>query len=484
LIGHITDLSTNRDTCTPSLAPLQCLRGELVVAGVFVRLYAEQPGFQLSDPPAFCKALVTYIYQEQQAGDEKAEQQQQQGQQGQAGSEAAAAAQRREHLLQALRALRSVLEGAPRLLGLLATRTAVDPLLQCLRPAVEAGLPGGAAWTDAAAADPASAAAELAAAPPVWAAPGAAPAGVGAGVGVNGVGAAELEGAELALTVLLRLTAHAGCLEALGQDKCVAQALWLAHRAPSAAAMLLALRLLTALAGTAAAAWGAAAHGGALFLLTLLLPAYPGKLRLCCTAASRAFALAAMGLGCMPAGAVPTALLLSLHLHASPAPPSSAAVPDEQRESFEAARVAAAALLSRLSAHALHGARVSLILAKILPPGLVSAIQDGPGEAAVAALGQASETPERVWSRGMQRAAAEEAAHAAAAARAAQAGGGALEWQLPDGFRMRYRELEGELMVGGVYVRLYLKDPRYPLRWEAVHLLKTAGRPALEPVHG
>lgn len=177
--------------------------------------------------------------------------------------------------------------------------------------------------------------------------------------------------------------------------------------------------------------------------------------------------------------AVPTVLLPSLHLIASPAPPSPAAVPDEQRESFEAARVAAAALLSRLSAHALHGARVSLILAKILPPGLVSALQDGPGEAAVAALGQASETPERVWNRGMQRAAAEEAAHAAAAARAAQAGGGALEWQLPDGFRMRYRELEGELMVGGVYVRLYLKDPRYPLRWEAVRLLKTAGRPAL-----
>lgn len=41
---------------------------------------------------------------------------------------------------------------------------------------------------------------------------------------------------------------------------------------------------------------------------------------------------------------------------------------------------------------------------------------------------------------------------------------GDLEWQLPDGFRMRYHELADELAVGGVYVRLYLKDPRYPLR--------------------
>ena len=41
---------------------------------------------------------------------------------------------------------------------------------------------------------------------------------------------------------------------------------------------------------------------------------------------------------------------------------SPIAVPEEQRETFEAARVAAASLLSRLSAHPLHGARVSLLL--------------------------------------------------------------------------------------------------------------------------
>jgi hypothetical protein len=45
---------------------------------------------------------------------------------------------------------------------------------------------------------------------------------------------------------------------------------------PPAALLLLALRLLHTLAGTAACAWGAAAHGGALYLLTLLLPAYQG----------------------------------------------------------------------------------------------------------------------------------------------------------------------------------------------------------------
>ena len=35
---------------------------ELVVAGVFVRVYNEQPNFPVSDPAAFCKGLVTFLH--------------------------------------------------------------------------------------------------------------------------------------------------------------------------------------------------------------------------------------------------------------------------------------------------------------------------------------------------------------------------------------------------------------------------------------
>ena len=48
--------------------------------------------------------------------------------------------------------------------------------------------------------------------------------------------------------------------------------LWLVHRPPSSTVHMLALRLLHALAGTPAAAWAAAAHAGALYLLTILIP--------------------------------------------------------------------------------------------------------------------------------------------------------------------------------------------------------------------
>ncbi len=131
------------------------------------------------------------------------------------------------------------------------------------------------AWLAAAAADSGAATAALAGSPPAWAAPH------GAAAAADGSDAADLAIAEVALTVLLRLTGHAGCIEALSQDRCVTPAYWLAHRAPTTALLMLALRLLHSLASTAAAAWGAAAHGGTVYLLTLLLPAYQGDSRSC-----------------------------------------------------------------------------------------------------------------------------------------------------------------------------------------------------------
>jgi DnaJ family protein C protein 13 len=400
------------DAAAAAAVSFEALRGEQAVAGVYVRVFNEKPACPLRDPAAFCKGLVTAIHQLQQpaaAGDGGApggggEQDDDDDDVGQH-----ARRRRRRHLLECLAALRALLEAAPRLLGLLATRPALDPLLSCLQPACEMGhagplWPGSPVMPAALSAD---------AAPPKGAAAEAAEAA-----------AADAAAAELALAALLRLTAHAGCVEALSGERCVLQTLWLAHRPPSAAALALALRLLRALAGSAAAAWAGAAHGGAVYLLSLLLPA---------------------------AGVEGDA---------------------DAEEAVAAARGAAAegaaAVLARLAAHPLHGPRVAMLLGKLLPPGLVAAIQasamhmdfplmdcgallgagfwaeqrkrravraralalivcvaflpqDGPPEAAVAALSHPSETPELMWTPAMRRAVAEEAAHLAGAARAAQA---------------------------------------------------------------
>ncbi|GAB4814092.1 hypothetical protein N2152v2_001138 [Parachlorella kessleri] len=351
-----------------SLAPrdfaYSSLKGELVVAGVFVRVYNEQPSFALSDAAAFCKGLVTWLHASHQRGKQQAERGGDKG--------AAEGPQEQQHTTQALLALRHVLEANPRLLGLLSTRPALEPLLDCVAPACTLGH-AGPLWPTQ----------QQPLQPPL---------------------SGQVDGAELSLGVLLRLTAHAGCIEALAQERCVLQSYWLVHRPPTSSALMLALRLLHALAGTPACAWSAAAHAGTLYLLTLLLPA-------------------------------------------------SLVSDESDRSVLETGRVAAASLLGRILAQPLHGPRVALILGKMLPPGLVALIQDGSGEAVVAALGQTSETPERLWNRSMYQAAAEEA-------------GGQLEWSLPEGYRLQQEGAGAgeELFIGGVYVRLFLKQPQYPLR--------------------
>jgi hypothetical protein len=68
------------------------------------------------------------------------------------------------------------------------------------------------------------------------------------------------------------LHVHAGCVEALAEERALLAAFWTVHRPPSGVALALALRLLHALGASPAAAWAAAAQGGALYLLSHLLP--------------------------------------------------------------------------------------------------------------------------------------------------------------------------------------------------------------------
>lgn len=54
------------------------------------------------------------------------------------------------------------------------------------------------------------------------------------------------------------------------------------------------------------------------------------------------------------------------------------------------ARAAAADVLSQLMAQPTHGPRVRMVMGKLLPPGLVATIAEGPPEAVLRALGQVS----------------------------------------------------------------------------------------------
>jgi len=48
---------------------------------------------------------------------------------------------------------------------------------------------------------------------------------------------------------------------------------------------------------------------------------------------------------------------------------------------------------------------------------------------------------------------------------------GKRDWALPEGFKIQFEGEQAELFVGGVYVRLFLKNPQFPLRHPKVYFL-------------
>lgn len=76
---------------------------------------------------------------------------------------------------------------------------------------------------------------------------------------------------------------------------------------------------------------------------------------------------------------------------------------------------------------------------------------------------QSVENPECMWDSRMAAQAAAEVAALAAAIRKQHAGH-TFDWSPPANYKLEYDSLRGEIYVGGVYVRLFLKNPKYPVR--------------------
>ncbi|KAE8714162.1 DnaJ-like protein subfamily C GRV2 [Hibiscus syriacus] len=211
---------------------------------------------------------------------------------------------------------------------------------------------------------------------------------------------------QLCLKVLSLLTAYAHCLEAIVADgSSLILLLQMLHSAPACREG--ALQVLYALASTPELAWAAAKHGGIVYILELLLP-------------------------------------------------SQEEIPLQQR-------AAAASLLGKLVAQPMHGPRVAITLARFFPDGLVSIIRDGPGEAVVFALDKNTETPELVWTPAMAASLSAQIATMVSNLYHEQMKGRVIDWDVPEQPSPQ-KEMRDEPQVGGIYVRLFLKDPKFPLR--------------------
>ena len=124
-------------------------------------------------------------------------------------------------------------------------------------------------------------------------------------------------------------------------------------------------------------------------------------------------------------------------------------------------RMSAARLLNRLCNDEKEGPKVMLELRRFMPSVLVNKIKDQV-EVVCSQFDSEHETPEIIWTghmRAQLRDKVEDLAH-----EWNQDLWDEKEFSLPRGFHMEYPELAQELYVGGIYIRLYLKDPKFPLR--------------------
>jgi hypothetical protein len=168
------------------------------------------------------------------------------------------------------------------------------------------------------------------------------------------------------------------------------------------------------------------------------------------------------------------------------------------------ARATAAALLSAMASDAVNGPPLLMNISQLVPEALAVAIKESVSGATSAGTGTSGvltagvgggasgagggsgsigdvimvfdgdhETPELIWNaicRHELRCALGDLSNGLnglrkRAATAGQPGGAdGCGWALPATFRVRYSAHEGELRIGGVYVRVFLKEPTFPLR--------------------
>ncbi|KAG8372718.1 hypothetical protein BUALT_Bualt12G0095800 [Buddleja alternifolia] len=346
----------------------EALSKELFVGNVYLRVYNDQPDFEITEPEAFCLALVDFISHlvhnvpdvvsdVHVNGDIKSRSSVEQHDSS-ASVDGEIMNMEEVELIKNLQygliSLQHLLTRNPNLASVVSTKEKLLPLFECFSLPVDS--------------------------------------------------ASKIP--QLCLTVLSRLTTYAPCLEAMVSDSSsLLILLQMLHSSPSCREG--ALHVLYALASTPELAWAAAKHGGVVYILEVLLPIQEE-------------------------------------------------IPLQQR-------AAAASLLGKLVGQTMHGPRVAITLARFLPDGLVSVIRDGPGEAVVSALEQTTETPELVWTPAMAASLSAQIATMASDLYHEQVKGRVVDWDVPEQASGQ-QEMRDEPQVGGIYVRLFLKDPKFPLR--------------------
>jgi hypothetical protein len=140
-------------------------------------------------------------------------------------------------------------------------------------------------------------------------------------------------------------------------------------------------------------------------------------------------------------------------------------------------RLAANALLAKFLWNPIKGSDASYILRRFLPEPVVILLRAQAGRASLQALDEVTENPELIWTKEMQGELREAVLHLLAKtsqsdtklshkeieARVINDDSFENVVELPYDYYVKYKQLERELYIGGVYIRLYLKQPSFRL---------------------
>jgi DnaJ family protein C protein 13 len=128
-----------------------------------------------------------------------------------------------------------------------------------------------------------------------------------------------------------------------------------------------------------------------------------------------------------------------------------------------AVRIGAASIFSKMCADKLHGPRVVIIISKFLPPIFHDAMREN-AEASVHMYETNHENPELVWDDDARQKVQSVIAEMKTEFFKEQLTNPNAKWDIPNNFEVVYTTVAGEVVVGGVYLKLFIKQPGWSLR--------------------
>lgn len=126
-------------------------------------------------------------------------------------------------------------------------------------------------------------------------------------------------------------------------------------------------------------------------------------------------------------------------------------------------RERSAELFSKMMSDKLIGPKVKIILSKFLPAIFMDAMRDS-AEASVHMFEANQENPELIWNTEAREKVCSVVKQLKDKHYEVQKDSPDIHWKLPDDFEVMFDEAAGELIIGGIYLRLFIQQPAWVLR--------------------